>query len=62
MREAAQALGITVSKVHRPQADCFQNTYENLIAEGWTDRQARDKVAQNTDGALRVQNRKINTG
>lgn len=46
VREAARALGITVSGVHRLWANCFQNTYEKLIAEGLTDREAREKVSQ----------------
>ncbi len=46
VRDAARALGIQVSGVHRLRANCFQNTYDKLIAEGWTDKEARQKVAQ----------------
>jgi integrase len=46
VRDAARALGIQVSGVHRLRANCFQNTYDSLIAQGWTDQQAREKVAE----------------
>jgi len=46
VRDAARALGIQVSGVHRLRANCFQNTYDELIAEGRTDREARREVAR----------------
>ncbi len=46
VRDAARALGIQVSGVHRLRANCFQNTYDELIAEGKTDQEARKKVAR----------------
>jgi integrase len=46
VRDAARALGIQVSGVHRLRANCFQNTYEDLMEEGWDDKQARQKIAQ----------------
>jgi len=45
VRDAARALEIQVNGVHRLRANCFQNTYEKLIAEGRTDREARKKVS-----------------
>ncbi|MBN1453276.1 MAG: site-specific integrase [Anaerolineales bacterium] len=47
VRDAARALGIRVSGVHRLRVNCFQNTYEKLIAKGLNDREAREKVSQN---------------
>ncbi len=47
VRKAARELGIQVSGLHRLRANCFQNTYDRLIAQGWTDQQAREKVAEN---------------
>jgi hypothetical protein len=32
--------------VHRLRANCFQNTYDELIAEGKTDQEARCEVAR----------------
>jgi len=46
VRDAARALGIQVSGVHRLRANCFQNTYNDLIAEGNTDLEARCQVAK----------------
>ena len=46
VRDAARALGIQVSGVHRLRANCFQNTYDKLLAEGWTDQEARREVAR----------------
>jgi len=46
VRDAARALGIQVSGVHRLRANCFQNTYDELIADGKTDSEARHKVAK----------------
>jgi integrase len=46
VRDAARARGIQISGVHRLRANCFQNTYEQLIAEGWSDRDARLKIAR----------------
>jgi len=46
VRDAARALGIQVSGVHRLRANCFQNTYDELIADGMNDQQAREEVAQ----------------
>jgi integrase len=45
VRDAARALGIQVSGVHRLRANCFQNTYDELIATGMNDQQARKEVA-----------------
>jgi integrase len=46
VRNAARAIGIQVSGVHRLRANCFQNTYDELIAKGWTDQEARREVAK----------------
>jgi integrase len=46
VRDAARVLGIQVSGVHRLRANCFQNTYDILIAEGATDKLARNKVSR----------------
>lgn len=54
VREAARALGITVSGVHRLRANCLQNTYNKLTMEGLTDLEARKKVSQDA-GHNRVQ-------
>ena len=43
---AARALGIQVSGVLRLRANCFQNTFDELIAKGLTDREAREKVSR----------------
>jgi integrase len=42
----ARELGITVSGVHRLRANCLQNTYQELIKDGWTDLEARKKITQ----------------
>ena len=46
VRDAARALEIQVSGVHRLRANCFQNTYDELIAEGNSDQEARREVAR----------------
>ncbi len=46
VRDAARALGIRVSGVHRLRANCFQNTYDELIEEGWDDKKARQKISK----------------
>jgi integrase len=46
VRATARTLGIVISGVHRLRANCLQNTYEQLIAEGLTEPQARKKVSQ----------------
>ncbi len=46
VRNAARALGIQVSGVHRLRANSFQNTYDELISKGMTDQQARKEVAR----------------
>jgi len=46
VRDAARALGIQVSGVHRLLANCFQNTYEEMLADGVNDQQARKEVAR----------------
>jgi len=46
VRDAARALEIRVSGVHRLRANCFQNTYDELIAEGNSDQEARREVAR----------------
>jgi len=46
MRDAARALGIQVSGVHRLRANCFQNTYEELMEKGWDDKGARQKISK----------------
>jgi len=46
VRNAARALDIQVSGVHRLRANCFQNTYKKLTAEGLSDREARKNVSQ----------------
>ena len=45
VRDAARALGIQVSGVHRLRANSFQNTYNELVTEGMTDQQARKQIA-----------------
>jgi integrase len=46
VRNAARALGIQVTGVHRLRANSFQNTYDELIAEEMTDQEARREVAK----------------
>jgi integrase len=46
VRDAARVLGIQVSGVHRLRANCFQNTYADLMEEGWDDQQARQKMSK----------------
>lgn len=46
VRAAARALGIQVSGVHRLRANCFQNTYDELIEDGLDDKEARQKISK----------------
>jgi integrase len=46
VRDAARALGIQVSGVHRLRANCFQNTYDELIVDGSNDKEARQKISK----------------
>jgi hypothetical protein len=46
VREAARALGITVSGIHRLRANFAQNEYEKMRANGLSDQEARQQVSK----------------